>query len=428
MKRILFLLPALVFALFSKAQTGTICDPNGNVILFSNYDGGSLNIEIDQDIPNIKIGIVGYEATAVNISGTFVANVTEVIYAGFPSTNNNHCSGSIPATSVSGVSASIVSILSFPAATHSNPNGYNSIICNYSCNTSTNQGGCNTADQISGYFLTQFGGTLFSHATQYGCWQNAVTYRISEGGNCCAQPAIAPTAGFSYSATTICEGDCIDFTDLSTGTPTTWSWSFPGATTTSSSDQHPTGICYPSAGNYTVSLTAGNGIGTDSETINIVVEVLPGTTSITESGGVLSVTGGPDFQWNLNGTPIPGANASSYTPTSNGTYSVTVTGTNGCSVTTADFVFSNLNVEEIKNHAQILVFPNPATELVQVKLTESLEVQHAMLVDLNGKNIMRFPVIKQDFSMDVSQLPNGTYLLLIGGNGSTYAAKIAVRH
>jgi hypothetical protein len=44
-----------------------VCNPNGNIIIFSNYDGGFLNINVDVDIPNLKIGVVSYEAVEVTL-------------------------------------------------------------------------------------------------------------------------------------------------------------------------------------------------------------------------------------------------------------------------------------------------------------------------------------------------------------------------
>src|SRR5690606_1758051 len=89
-----------------------------------------------------------------------------------------------------------------------------------------------------------------------------------------------PTADFSASATTICEGDCIDFTDLSTvSTNPNWSWTFTGAATATSSVQNPTGICYNTAGTYQVELTVTDDNGNDTETkVNyITVNTCSGT-------------------------------------------------------------------------------------------------------------------------------------------------------
>lgn len=159
-------------------------------MIFSNYDGGTLRINVDQNIPNLRIGIVSYEDDSVIISGAFSANVTKVVYAGYFNSSNIHCNPNIGVKAVYGVSSTIVTISFMPVATYSNPNGDANIICNYSCSTTTNQGGCNTPDQLVAYFNTQFAATnsnLLFHYTQYGCWGNN-PYLISAGGNCCLVP------------------------------------------------------------------------------------------------------------------------------------------------------------------------------------------------------------------------------------------------
>lgn len=84
-------------------------------------------------------------------------------------------------------------------------------------------------------------------------------------------PTTQPTAAFTPSSVAECEGGCINFIDNSTNNPTTWAWTFPGSTTPSSSNQHPTNICYPTGGNYIAKLVACNGNGCDSATVNITI-------------------------------------------------------------------------------------------------------------------------------------------------------------
>lgn len=183
MRKLYFCIISLFASLSISAQS--ICDPQGNVVIYSNYDGGPLTINVDQNIPNLKIGILSYEYAVINITGTYASNVTEVRWVGYNG-NNNHCNLNPPyATSISGVPNSVDTMIQYPAATYSNANGYSMMICAYSCNITTNQGGCNTADQVAHYFLTVFGGNLYFHHTQYGCWS---TMNISSGGNCCANP------------------------------------------------------------------------------------------------------------------------------------------------------------------------------------------------------------------------------------------------
>ena len=53
MKYLITLLFAVIL-LFQLSFAQGICNENGNVILFSNYDGGTLNINIDENVPNIQ--------------------------------------------------------------------------------------------------------------------------------------------------------------------------------------------------------------------------------------------------------------------------------------------------------------------------------------------------------------------------------------
>lgn len=180
-----------------------LCNGTGNVVIYSNYDGGTLNINVDQDIPNLKIGICTYEPVEVTISGPFAGNVAEVLYAGFNSAQgNNNCGLGIPTTSISGVDPSITQILTAP------PVGYEPLHGNGAggwgglfsgpglmvgvsgqCDTLYPAGGGNTPDEVVYYFLTAFDDDLLFHYTQYDCWFSEI-YDISDGGNCCVNPLV----------------------------------------------------------------------------------------------------------------------------------------------------------------------------------------------------------------------------------------------
>jgi PKD repeat protein len=82
----------------------------------------------------------------------------------------------------------------------------------------------------------------------------------------CTPPSAAINANFSASATTIQVGNSVNFTDLSSNSPTSWSWTFTGGTPASSTVQNPSNIVYNTAGTYTVSLTATNATSNDTET------------------------------------------------------------------------------------------------------------------------------------------------------------------
>jgi PKD repeat protein len=73
------------------------------------------------------------------------------------------------------------------------------------------------------------------------------------------------TADFTADQITMQEGGSINFTDLSSGDPTSWSWVFEGGEPASSTEQNPT-VSYSLPGTYEVSLTVSNGDAEDTET------------------------------------------------------------------------------------------------------------------------------------------------------------------
>ncbi len=160
--------------------------------------------------------------------------------------------------------------------------------------------------------------------------------------NVCGSP---PVAAFSGSPTEVCEGASVTFTDQSTNTPTSWSWTFTGGTPSSSTSQNPV-ITYNTAGTYAVSLTATNAFGNDAETINgyiTVFDMPSASASVTNttcnggSDGAIDVTvsgGTPAFSYSWNPS---GQTTEDRTNVSAGTYSITVTDANGC-VTLNSFV------------------------------------------------------------------------------------------
>lgn len=85
-------------------------------------------------------------------------------------------------------------------------------------------------------------------------------------------PPVAPTADFSANTTTVLQGNEVQFTDNSSGTPTSWDWLFNGADTVNSSEQNPV-VTYPNPGVYSVSLTVTNSEGTDTKTITDYITV-----------------------------------------------------------------------------------------------------------------------------------------------------------
>lgn len=151
-------------------------------------------------------------------------------------------------------------------------------------------------------------------------------------------------ADFSASATAIPVGGTIDFTDLTTGTPTTWSWTFTGGTPATSTIQNPASIQYNTAGVYAVSLTVGDGTSTDTETKTnyITVGDPPPSADFVANATIIPVGGNVNFtdlsggiptswSWTFSGgTPATSTaqHPSGIVYSAAGTYTVSLTATN----------------------------------------------------------------------------------------------------
>lgn len=157
---------------------------------------------------------------------------------------------------------------------------------------------------------------------------------------CTASAGQGPTASFTANDNTICAGNTVTYTSTSTGSPTSYNWSFPGGTPSSSAVASPT-VTYDVPGTYNATLTVYNSFGSNTATQTNVVTVYsrptPSPTSVAVScfGGnngsaTANVSGGTSpytYSWSGGGT---GATINSK---ASGTYSVTVNDANQCSAT-----------------------------------------------------------------------------------------------
>jgi PKD repeat protein len=184
---------------------------------------------------------------------------------------------------------------------------------------------------IGSYLLVdQFGNTLASGGS----------FTTSETGINFCVTSTPPLPGFTSTNSTICEGDTITFTDTSTSNPISWSWTFPGGTPATSTDQNPV-ITYNTTGVYDVTLAITNAVTTNTQTFTnyVTVNANP-TVSITATEVNCSCNG------TANATPLTGAapytyswndpgsqNTSNATGLCAGTYVLTLSDANGCTMT-----------------------------------------------------------------------------------------------
>jgi hypothetical protein len=99
-------------------------------------------------------------------------------------------------------------------------------------------------------------------------------------------------AFFFTSSTEICEGNIVEFYDMSSGNPVSWSWTFEGGMPGTSTFQNPM-VMYSTAGSYDVTLTVSDGVDSHSITFEdfILVNVCTGISE--SSPGNISIRPNP---------------------------------------------------------------------------------------------------------------------------------------
>ncbi len=123
--------------------------------------------------------------------------------------------------------------------------------------------------------------------------------------SCIAIPTgSVPSVAFAVSSVSLCAGNSVSLSDLSTNNPTAWNWQTPGANTPTSSLQNPI-ITYTNPGTYIVSLVSSNTVGaSNTGTQSIVVLPNPnvtisGPSSICSGEQVTLIAGGANtYSWN----------------------------------------------------------------------------------------------------------------------------------
>lgn len=174
----------------------------------------------------------------------------------------------------------------------------------------------------------------------------------------------APTANFSSNIVSGCSPILVQFTDQSTGNPTSWSWNL--GNSTSSTLQNPS-TTYITPGNYTVTLTVSNASGTNTKTIVNYITVTPipivhftanDTTTSCPPKTVqfsdltnLGSAGAATYFWDFGDGTTSALQNPSHTYTATGNYNVTlnVVNANGCSQSLVKNQYIKLTQKPVAN-------------------------------------------------------------------------------
>ncbi|MFM2155480.1 MAG: hypothetical protein RL516_229 [Bacteroidota bacterium] len=246
---------------------------------------------------------------------------------------------------------------------------------------------------------------------------------------------VLPTALFIGSDKQVCEGKSITYINTSTGGSSSQQWYFGGGVPAASSDANPS-VTYANAGFYPVTLVVDNGYGIDSITYSSYIEVVApssGNLITMYPDSLVSLQTGLGYQWYINGSIIPGANAKSYMFTQPGNYTVALIDSNGCD-NISGIAAVTVNVNEIKLKDVVMtVYPNPTNNKSDIKLLSTINAVASLIItDITGKIVLRKEVLLQNgeqiISIECGDFISGIYLINLKGSQFNYTTKLMIAH
>lgn len=259
-------------------------------------------------------------------------------------------------------------------------------------------------------------------ATATGLAAGTYTVTITDANGCTATAtatvnnAGAPTVTVT-STDVSCNGDS-DGTATATATggtpPYTYLWDDAGAQTTATATGLP-------AGTYSVTVTDGNGCAavasvtiTEPAPLSITVDLVTNPSSGTATDGAIDVTvsgGTMPYTYSWTG----GATTEDLSNVGVGSYTLTVTDANGCTVdTTISLVF--VGIGEIEGLMDLFIAPNPSSGqfLLNVAFANPTNIQVAVYNSIGQViTVMNMTTQQASIPIDITHHANGTYLVTL---------------
>lgn len=264
--------------------------------------------------------------------------------------------------------------------------------------------------------------------------------------------ALRPGADFTTTTTTTAMATTMIFTDISSNSPLSWTWTFTPATVTfmggtTATSQNPQ-VQFGSAGKYTVKLKCSNTAGSDSITKTDYMTVIGKPAAAFSAGTVTTDTKttvpftdmstNTPTAWLWTFTPatvtfMGGTSASSQNPqvqfNATGKYTVKLkaSNTSGSDSTTKINYITVVPPTGIKLYGpgdEFSIFPNPAHTSVTI---ENPGEGILDILDISGKVQWSAPVQHTTMQLDISSLPKGHYTLRVSNGQGVVNRKLIVQ-
>ena len=123
-----------------------------------------------------------------------------------------------------------------------------------------------------------------------------------------------------------------------------------------------------------------------------------------------------NYQWYLNGQPIPGANGTIFIPQVAGNYSVSTF--YGTCLSESIYFNPLLAVSGISTFGFTL-YPNPASDELNIEVNEAFIGKSFQMYSTSGELVKKGKLDSKTNRISIAKLPSGTYTIHVNGSQET---------
>ncbi|MCB2221104.1 MAG: T9SS type A sorting domain-containing protein [Bacteroidetes bacterium] len=245
---------------------------------------------------------------------------------------------------------------------------------------------------------------------------------------------VSISANFTSDFDEICQYDMVNFTDLSSGSITSWNWTFEGGDPATSTEQNPS-VSYQSVGTFDVELIVSDGSNSKSLLIEDYVNVLMTPPAmlqpfedVCQGWPAFELTGGSPTGGVYSG---PGVDNGWFDPAiaGLGTHTIyyTYTASNGCDNTAENTILVDpcTGTDELLSE-KFRIYPNPTNGMVELHIVQNGNI-HIDVFNALGMRIMNMNKTisgEWKYKLDLTGHEQGLYFIAIQTPTEKFVKKV----